>query len=32
VIIARKHVLGPTGAVPSQNGMTWNIQDWELAR
>ena len=30
VAIARKHVLGPVGAVPSQNGMTWNIQDWEL--
>lgn len=31
VVIARKHVAGPAGAVPSQNGMTWNIHEWGLA-
>jgi peptide/nickel transport system substrate-binding protein len=32
VVVARAHVAGPMGAIPSQNGMTWNVHDWEVRR
>jgi peptide/nickel transport system substrate-binding protein len=31
-VIARKYVRGPLGRMPSQNGLTWNVHEWELNR
>ncbi|MBM2809489.1 MAG: hypothetical protein HW416_248 [Chloroflexi bacterium] len=32
VIIARKYVVGPVGDTGEQNGLTWNIHEWEIVR
>ncbi|MBM2809965.1 MAG: hypothetical protein HW416_724 [Chloroflexi bacterium] len=32
VALVRKHVFGPVGNPTEQDGMTWNVHEWELTR